>query len=167
MIIPEEGRLMTAFFHLESYLWDMKELGDILRRKGYRKIAFKVTRTQHLSIKASINGVRGTFILDTGASNSCVGFESVGKFLLTASKSKTTAAGAGAVGMMTQIALSNTLKMGRWKSNDFHLVVFDMSHVNTALREHKSKRVDGIIGADVLLQGEAIIDYVGNCLYLK
>lgn len=145
----------------------MKELQDILRKKGYRKIKFKVTRTQHLLLKAAINGVRGNFILDTGASNSCVGFESIDKFLLKAAKSKTKAAGAGAVGMLTQIAMSNTLKMGRWKSDVFHLVVFDMSHVNAALKEYKAKPVDGIIGADVLLEGEAIIDYAENFLYLK
>lgn len=145
----------------------MKELQDVLRKKGYKKIAFKVTRTQHLSLRATINGISGHFILDTGASNSCVGFESVDKFLLKASKSKTKAAGAGAVGMTTRIAMSNVLKIGRWRSDDFHLIVFDMSHVNAALKEHKTKAVDGIIGADVLLEGEAIIDYAAHCLYLK
>lgn len=145
----------------------MQELQDILRQKGYKRIPFKVTKTQHLMLGATINGVKGNFILDTGASNSCVGFDSVGKFLLTASQSPTLAAGAGAVGMLTQIAMSNQLKMGRWKTGDFHLVVFDMSHVNTALTQHNARPVDGIIGADVLLQGEAIIDYAGRLLYLK
>jgi hypothetical protein len=34
--------------------------------------------------KRKINGVAGNFILDTGASNSCVGFESVDLFALEA-----------------------------------------------------------------------------------
>jgi hypothetical protein len=55
----------------------MKDLHDILRKEKYKKIRFKVTKTQHLLIKATINGVRGNFILDTGASNSCVGFECI------------------------------------------------------------------------------------------
>ena len=42
-----------------------------------------------------------------------------------------------------------------------------MSHVNDALTHHKTKPVDGIIGADVLLNGKAIIDYSNNYLYLK
>jgi hypothetical protein len=67
----------------------MKSLQDILKKEKYKKIKFKITKTQHLLIKAKINGVSGNFILDTGASNSCVGFESIELFLLTAEASKT------------------------------------------------------------------------------
>ncbi|MFY7740082.1 MAG: retropepsin-like aspartic protease [Flavobacterium sp.] len=145
----------------------MKKLQEILKIEGYKKITFKVSKTQHLLIKASVNGVKGNFILDTGASNSCVGFESVELFQLTAKKSKTRAAGAGATGMFTQIAKNNTLQLGRWKETEFSLVVFDLSHVNEALQQYKAKPVHGIIGADILLQGKAIIDYYNHCLYLK
>ncbi|WP_309640896.1 retropepsin-like aspartic protease [Flavobacterium sp.] len=145
----------------------MKDLHDILKKEKYKKIRFKVTKTQHLLIKARINGVRGNFILDTGASNSCVGFECIELFQLTAGKSKTKAAGAGATGMFTQLAKGNQLQIGTWKNNHFHLVIFDLSHVNEALTQHKSKPVQGIIGADVLLEGKAIIDYYNHCVYLQ
>jgi hypothetical protein len=145
----------------------MEDFQAILRKNKYKKINFKVSKTQHLLIKASINGVKGNFILDTGASNSCVGFESIELFQLTAGSSTTKAAGAGATGMFTQIAKDNILQLGRWKDTEFHLVIFDMSHVNEALRQYKAKPVQGIIGADVLLQGKAIIDYYNHCLYLK
>ncbi|MDZ4330474.1 MAG: retropepsin-like aspartic protease, partial [Flavobacterium sp.] len=115
----------------------MKNLHDILKKENYRKVKFKITKTQHLLIKAKINGVTGNFILDTGASNSCVGFESVDLFLLEAKKSKTKAAGAGATGMFTQLALKNQLQLGTWKDSDFELVIFDLSHVNEALTQHK------------------------------
>lgn len=145
----------------------MKHLQDLLKKENYRKINFKVSKTQHLLIKATINGVSGNFILDTGASNSCVGFEGVDKFHLKAAKSKTKASGAGATGMFTQLAKNNVLKIGRWKTAELHLVIFDLSHVNQALQEYKAKTVHGIIGADVLLDGKAIIDYYNYCLYLK
>ena len=145
----------------------MKALQDILKKESYKKINFKVSKTQHLLIKATVNGVTGNFILDTGASNSCVGFECIELFKLKAGKSKTRAAGAGATGMFTQVAKNNELKIGRWKENAFHLVIFDLSHVNQALQEYKAKPVQGIIGADVLLDGKAIIDYYNHCLYLK
>jgi predicted aspartyl protease len=145
----------------------MKNLDDVLRKEKYKKLNFKVSRTQHLLIKAKINGVTGNFILDTGASNSCVGFESIELFNLKAGKSKTKAAGAGATGMFTQIAKNNSLKIGRWKTEDFHLIIFDMTHVNDALKQYKAKPVQGIIGADVLLEGKAIIDYANHCFYLK
>jgi hypothetical protein len=145
----------------------MKDLPDFLKKGNYKKIKFKVTKTQHLLIRASINGVKGDFILDTGASNSCVGFECIELFQLRAGKSKTKAAGAGATGMFTQLAKNNLLRLGSWRNEDFHLVIFDLSHVNSALEQHKAKAVQGIIGADVLLEGKAVIDYYNRYLYLQ
>ena len=84
-----------------------------------------------------------------------------------AEDSETKAAGAGATGMLTQISKKNKLQLGRWKSDSLNLVVFDMSHVNEALMSYKTKPVNGIIGADVLLEGKAIIDYANHFLYLK
>ncbi|TDE05075.1 retropepsin-like aspartic protease [Flavobacterium hiemivividum] len=144
----------------------MKNLHDILKKENYKKIKFKITKTQHLLIKAKINGVSGNFILDTGASSSCIGFESVDLFLLEAKTSKTKASGAGATGMLTQIATKNHLQLGNWKNRDFDLIIFDLSHVNEALTQYKVKPVHGIIGADVLLKGKAIVDYYNHYLYL-
>ena len=144
----------------------MKTLPDILKKENYNKIKFKVSKTQHLVIKAKINGVKGNFILDTGASSSCVGFESIELFQLEAKKSKTQASGAGSTGMLTQIAVGNKLQLGSWKHKDFDLVIFDLSHVNEALIQHKSKPVHGIIGADILMKGKGIIDYFNHCFYL-
>ena len=145
----------------------MKDLHEILKKEKYKKIKFKISKTQHLLLKAKINGISGNFILDTGASNSCVGLDEIEYFNLTAYDSKTKAAGAGGTDMATQIAKDNSLQLGRWKTNEFHLVVFNMTHVNTALQHYKAKPVHGIIGADVLLEGKAIIDYYNHYLYLK
>jgi len=145
----------------------MENLYDTLKQKGYKRLKFKLSKTQHLLIKATINGIKGNFILDTGASNSCVGFEAIDHFNLLAADSDTKAAGAGGIGMATQTSIKNTLKLGRWSTKSFGLVIFDMSHVNEALRQYKARPVHGIIGADVLLKGKAIIDYYNFCVYLK
>ena len=145
----------------------MNYLPYLLKKEKYKKIKFKVSKTQHLLIKAKINGIKGNFILDTGASNSCIGFESIELFLLEAKKSKTQASGAGATGMLTQIAIDNKLQLGNWKHAEFDLVIFDLSHVNSALISYKAKPVHGIIGADILMKGKGIIDYFNHYLYLK
>lgn len=145
----------------------MEDLQDFLQKKKYKKVKFKVLKTQHLLITAKINGVKGNFILDTGASNSCVGLEGIEKFQLFTEISETKAAGAGATGMETQLSKDNSLQLSRWKFNNLNLIVFDMFHVNLALKQYKMKPVDGIIGADVLLQGKGIIDYYNHYLYLK
>jgi predicted aspartyl protease len=144
----------------------MKNLYEILKKEKYKKIRFKLIKTQHLLIKVKVNNVMGNFILDTGASASCVGFETISHFNLEAKKSKTKASGAGATGMFTKISHKNNLKLGTWQTNNLNLVIFDLSHVNEALTQHKAKPVQGIIGADVLMLGKAIIDYSNSCLYL-
>lgn len=145
----------------------MEDLQGFLKKNKYKKIKFKVLKTQHLLISAKINGVKGSFILDTGASNSCLGFDGISKFQLIAETSETKAAGAGATGMETQLSKNNLLQLSHWKTSKFHLVIFDMKHVNQALNEYKTKPVDGIIGADILLKGKAIIDYYNHYLYLR
>lgn len=145
----------------------MEDLQDFLQKKKYKKVKFKVLKTQHLLITGKINGVKGNFILDTGASNSCVGLEGIKKFQLYTEISETKAAGAGATCMETQLSENNLLQLSWWKSSNLNLIVFDMSHVNLALQQYKTKPVDGIIGADVLLQGKGIIDYYNHYLYLK
>ncbi|MBD0824788.1 MULTISPECIES: retropepsin-like aspartic protease [Aestuariibaculum] len=142
-------------------------LGEFLLNKGYTKVKLRFTKTNHFEIKATLNGVKGRFILDTGASNSCVGFEAVNTFNLKVKDSEIMAAGAGAINMETKMSKKNKLKIGRWKQNKVVLVLFNLSHVNTALINHNSKPVDGIIGADILKKSKAIIDYEKKYIYLK
>ncbi len=145
----------------------MKRLKQILSHNGYVKIKLVKTSTNHFEMKAKINGVKGRFILDTGASNSCVGFDMIKHFKLDATDSKIKAAGAGASSMETQQSKKNSVEIGNWNFHNFNLVLFDLTHVNTALKNHGAKTVEGIIGADILELGEAIIDYKKKRLYLK
>lgn len=145
----------------------MKSISKILKKKNYLKIKLKKIATNHLELKAKINGVKGRFILDTGASNSCVGLDQIEYFKLLATESETKAAGAGAIDMETKQSETNALKIGDWKIDDCHLVLFDLSHVNAALEQHEAKKVHGILGADILEKGKAFIDYNNKILYLK
>lgn len=145
----------------------MTSLKKRLEKKKYIRIKLKKTVTNHLELKAVINGVKGRFILDTGASNSCVGIDRIDYFKLEATESEAKAAGAGAVDMETKKSENNRLKIGKWATQNFNLVLFDLSHVNTALTDHHAKEVHGIIGADILEKGKAIIDYNKKVLYLK
>ena len=143
----------------------METLKDYLVKKGYSKTKLKLTKTNHFEIKATINGVKGLFILDTGASSSCVGFEAVDTFKLKAKDSDVKAAGAGATDMITQLSKKNKVKIGKWKKEKVALILFNLTHVNTALTAHNTKPVDGIIGADILKSAKAIIDYEKKYLY--
>ena len=145
----------------------MDSLKEFLTEKGYYKVKLKFTKTNHFEIKATINGVKGVFILDTGASSSCVGFNSIEHFKLSVIDSEIKAVGAGASNMATKLSKSNTLEIGPWKKQRVALVLFNLSHVNEGLINHNANPVDGIIGADILKKGKGIIDYEKKYLYLK
>ena len=142
-------------------------LQRFLLKKGYHSIKLKKTKTNHFALRAKINGVSGYFILDTGASNTCVAMDLAEHFKLQVEASEIKAAGAGATGMFTRQAPEARIKIGGWRFDNLHLILLDLSHVNTALTEHSAKAVDGIIGADVLEGAKAIIDYNKKRLYLK
>lgn len=145
----------------------MASLKKVLRKKKYVRIKLKKMKTNHLELKAKINGVKGVFILDTGASNSCVGLNLTDQFKLVSEESAVKAAGAGATDMETYKSVNNSLRIGNWKLKNCDLVLFDLKHVNAALTHHDANEVHGIIGADVLEKGKAFIDYDKKVLYLR
>ena len=145
----------------------MTSLKKFLEQKNYTEVPLILTATNHFEIIAKINGVTGRFILDTGASNTCVGFDKIEFFDITTKESKIKAAGAGATNMETLISTKNKMEIGVWKKNKTKIVLFDLVHVNEALTAHKALPVDGIIGADILKKAKAIIDYNKRYVYLK
>ena len=65
------------------------------------------------------------------------------------------------------LSVKNKIEIGGWKKAKQQIVVFDLVHVNEALKAHKSLPVDGIIGADILIKSKAVIDYASRNLFLK
>lgn len=145
----------------------MASLKKFLIQEKYKRIPLVFTATNHFEITAKINGIRGRFILDTGASNTCIGIDRIEFFNLISKVSTIKAAGAGAINMETQISTKNKIEIGAWKQRKLKIVLFDLQHINEALTNHQALPVDGIIGADVLKKGKAIIDYNKSCVYLK
>jgi predicted aspartyl protease len=141
-------------------------LKHFLVNKSYHCIKLKKTATNHFEIKAKINDKKGRFILDTGASNSCVGFDEIEKFNLITEVSEHKAAGAGEGEIDTQISKKNKIKIGGYTLKKVNLVLLDLTHINKALTKQQAKPVNGIIGADILEKGKAVIDYGKKKLYL-
>ena len=141
-------------------------LNKFLKRKGYSSVKLIFLETKHYSLSATINGKSGRFILDTGASNSCIcntleiNFNIISKETTEKASSATSEIG------NTKISKNNTIQIGKWE-NKINLLTFDMSHINHALNEKKINSVSGIIGADVLKKSKAILDYKSNKLYIK
>lgn len=142
-------------------------LKNLLENTGYFRISLEPTGTDHLALKATLNNKEGLFILDTGASGTCVGMDAAIHFEMQEEETELKAAGAGATEMDTRISENNTLRIGEWQCEGLKIILLDLSHVNTALTGQDQQPVDGIIGADVLRMAAGIIDYGEDVLYLK
>ncbi len=145
----------------------MSQLRNLLEENGFYRIPLKKIKSGHYKFSAKINSVKGDFILDTGASTSCIGFDQISYFKLKNEVSKVKAAGAGAINMKTEIAKDNTFALKKWRIISMDFVIFDLSHVNEALQQAEEVSIHGIIGADFLKQTRAVIDYGRNCFYVK
>ena len=145
----------------------MRQLRNLLEESGFYRIPLKKIKSGHYTFSAKINFISGIFILDTGASTSCIGFTNDSYFNLNNEESKIKAAGAGAINMKTEIAKNNTISIGSWDLKRIDFVIFDLSHVNEALKQVDETPIHGIIGADFLKKTRAVIDYGRNCFYVK
>ena len=141
-------------------------LNKFLKNDGYCSVKLVFLETKHYLVEAKVNGVKGKFILDTGASNSCICTSLEDKFKVISYDSKEKASSANSEMTHTMISKSNVIQIGKWNSNA-SLITFDMSHINNALSQKKVPPIDGIIGADILKKTKSILDYKTNKLFLK
>ncbi len=145
----------------------MNTLYQFLRSRGYTRARLLTLPTNHYVVIATLNGTAGRFVLDTGASTTCVSTELATHFHLNPKPSEEKASSASANELDTKVAHHNELVIGSWSSKRRSVVLFDMQAVNHALQKHNIEAVDGIIGADILQSVNAIIDYKNDWLYLR
>ena len=127
--------------------------------KKENKVGFLLTNSNHILIECEINYISGIFIIDTGASNSCINYLSASKFNVEFKKSNETASSATNEINETYYSKNNKLKIGNFQKNDFDLVLFDMTFINNTLKEKGVSEVDGIIGGDILNELSACVNY--------
>ena len=127
--------------------------------KKENKVGFLLTNSNHILIECEINYISGIFIIDTGASNSCINYLSASKFNVEFKKSNETASSATNEINETYYSKNNKLKIGNFQKNDFDLVLFDMTFINNSLKEKGVSEVDGIIGGDILNELNVCINY--------
>ena len=141
-------------------------LNKFLKESGYFCVKLQFLKTKHYSFEAMINGVNGIFILDTGASNSCICISLEDKFKIISKETIENASSATSEIINAKVSRNNKIQIGKWK-NKINLISFNMNHINQVLGEKKIDYVDGILGADILKKSKAILDYKSNKLYLK
>ena len=131
-------------------------------------IPFQRIETEHICCHLTINEQAGFFLIDTGASNSCVAKIRQEFYQLTPKEKPTEAAGAG-----TEKLEAQKMEDALWKSLDgqllgeFPVMLLDLESINTTLANQGAPAIDGIIGADLLIELKAVIDYKAMELLLE
>lgn len=145
----------------------MNDIVTVLEQQDYFSIPFRIRKSNHLFVQAKINRVKGLFLIDTGASNTCIDSSEQTLFNLLSKAHKAKASGAGANGMHAEISVNNSIQLGKWKKNGIDIILLDLTHVNIALNEYDLPKVHGIIGSDLLKSHHAIIHYPLQLLFIK
>ena len=124
-----------------------------------KKILLEITASKHIVCNLKINDKRARFLLDTGASNSCFDILKKEKYNIQ-SKGKEIELTSAAEKKMGAVSSDNCkLRFNFHKGLDVTLMLIDMSTINDALEEQKEKKIDGILGGDILEEIKAKINY--------
>ena len=102
------GKVITL---VENYILKLK---TFLKKNNYSAISIIKIKTNHIQVKAEVNDVKGIFIVDTGASSSCINLEHCELFKIFAEESPEKASSATEKISRTMISKKNKIKIGKW-----------------------------------------------------
>jgi predicted aspartyl protease len=137
-----------------------------LKSLGYIEVPFTITRVNHIVIQAKANGQDVTLIVDTGASRTCIA-ESCAERLGLISGSVEQAASLALPKKTKALSNLESLEIGSLHLTDFETWLVDFSYINMIVEMKGEEFCDGVLGADILRQASAVIDYKCCRLYLK
>jgi len=117
----------------------------------------------HLVVDAFINGRKGKFIIDTGATHNVISEDDISFFKMHYIHE-------GKVSYNNDIELRTEISKDNFEKTttpDNVFILMDISHIQEKLKITSDEPVNGIIGAEYLNKTSCIIDYGKNILYLK
>lgn len=113
----------------------------------------------HPLVEVRINGSPYILVLDTGASKTAFDhniLEESGALIMASERLST---GLGVTNMSSSMAVINDIQIGDLHISDFEVAVLDLSAINVAYRQLDHPEVLGVLGGDILVKYDAVIDY--------
>lgn len=122
----------------------------------------------HPLLNIKVFGKKFTVVLDTGASKTA--FDKTllqqANELALITESSILSTGLGTNSMASFTAVIHDMRIGRLKIPEFEVAVLDLSTINFAYAQMGHPQVLGVIGGDILMQYNAIINYGKRTLRL-
>ena len=144
------------------------EVGQALCRVGLRGIPMRTAKSGHHVAAVTVNGVAGTFVVDTGASGSVIHAPYAERFKLTRQPGPVKAFAVGAAGPTAAALMAPAaVTIGGVPIGNRRLISADLASVVGVLKQLAGEEVQGIIGQDVLREEHAVVDVRQSVLYLQ
>lgn len=123
----------------------------------------------HLIIQGKINNKTSNLIIDTGASKSVFnsnlsGIQKGESSYLSQADINTTSFLSDEIPSVSGII--KEFQVGSLKKHNYEVTFIDIEHINKLYHASVGKTIDGLIGNDLLIKHQAIIDYSNSTLIL-
>jgi aspartyl protease len=135
-------------------------------RAAFAAIPMIALASGHHVVEITLNGRPGAFLVDTGAGATIIHAPYAPAFALAPAAAGGAGAGAGGKIRLDRIDVA-ALAVGGTRTRLSRIYAMDLSYVVDAVSEGSPRRVQGLIGQDVLRDQKALIDFARSILYLE
>ncbi len=144
----------------------LNPLNEFLEQLGYVSVPLRRTPVGHLELDATINGQPARLLVDTGASATVINKTSAERWGLECHDDPGQAIGCG-FAAPAETARLEELKLADLEIGDVDVAVVDLSQINAGLEQAKAQPIDGIIGSNLMIERNGIVEYGSDTLHLR
>ncbi|MGV3527392.1 MAG: retroviral-like aspartic protease family protein [Flavisolibacter sp.] len=143
-------------------------LEEILRQNSYTAIPLRATQFGHLEINAAINDIPVLLLVDTGAASTVIDIDFAREKELPLLETTIMGGGVGTSELVIFQLQPVQLMLHALPFPETTLYAADLQHVKQSLLDKGETQLPcGVIGADILFERNAVIDYRNLLLYLQ
>lgn len=142
-------------------------LARLMQTNGYVAIPLLLAPSGHLQCDGFVDGKAVVLVVDSGAPLSALDAEKAASLGLKITPLETHAAGLGTSTMKHGETLIGSLKLGDWEARRVYSRTIDLKQVNAVMTRAGARSADGVLGANLLMECQAVIDFVSRTLFLK
>lgn len=144
----------------------MQQLLSVLPE--YEALALQTLSSNHLIAPIQVEHLPLLFMVDTGASHTCIATETASLLRLpTSGNADLLTSATGTQTGNIDLVFADSITLGNITLHRQSFMAIDFSHINQRLASMTGITVQGILGADMLLALKAIIDVANAVMYLK
>lgn len=115
----------------------------------------------HLMLTIKVNGKNAVMILDTGASRTVFDETRIINFIgdNNLEEHDKLSTGLGTTTMASKKVVLKKIQFGKILITNYDATILDLQHVNQSYQKLELEPIDGVLGGDILVDYNAIIDY--------